>query len=126
MEFIHAPKASAAVGPYSHCVKAGNTYYVCGQVPFHPISGEVVGTTIEEQATQTLANLNAVLDAANLSISDIAKTTVFLTNFGDFAKFNEVYANFMGEHRPARVCVEVSTIVKKGCLIEIDAICFKE
>lgn len=55
MEFIHAPKACASVGPYSHCVKAGSTYYLCGQVPFHPVTGEVVGNGMKEQAVQTLA-----------------------------------------------------------------------
>ncbi len=125
MEFIHAPKASAAVGPYSHCVKAGNTYYTCGQVPFHPETGEVVGTTIEEQATQTLANLKEVLIAADLKITDIARVTVFVKNLDDFKAFNEIYAAFMGDHRPARVCVEVSNIAM-GCLLEIDAICHKE
>ena len=62
MEFIHAPKACASVGPYSHCVKAGSTYYLCGQVPFHPVTGEVVGNGMKEQAVQTLANMKAVLN----------------------------------------------------------------
>ena len=124
MEFIHAPKACASVGPYSHCVKAGSTYYLCGQVPFHPVTGEVVGNGMKEQAVQTLANMKAVLEAAGLAVTDIAKTTVFVTNMDDFAAFNEVYAAFMGEHRPARVCVEVSNIAH-GCLLEMDAICFK-
>lgn len=125
MEFIHAPKACASVGPYSHCVKAGNTYYLCGQVPFHPVSGEVVGTTMDIQAQQTFENMKAVLDAAGLNITDIAKTTVFVTNLDDFATFNTIYSEFMGTHRPARVCVEVSNIAH-GCLLEIDAICYKE
>ena len=74
MEFIHAPKACACVGPYSHCVKAGSTYYLCGQVPFHPVTGEVVGNGMKEQAVQTLANMKAVLEAAGLAVTDIAKT----------------------------------------------------
>lgn len=125
MEFIHAPKACASVGPYSHAVKAGNTYYLSGQVPFHPVAGTVVGSNMAEQAAQTLANLNAVLDAAGLKITNIAKTTVFITNWDDFAEFNEVYANFMGDHRPARLCVETSNLAS-GCLIEMDAICVVE
>lgn len=126
MDFIHAPKAGASIGPYSHCVRAGNTYYLCGQVPFHPVSGEVVGKNIAEQTIQALANMKAVLDAAGLAITDIAKTSVFLVNFDDdFAAFNEEYAKFMGDHKPARATVEVSNIAH-GCLIEMDAICFKE
>ena len=70
MEFIHAPKACASVGPYSHCVKAGSTYYLCGQVPFHPVTGEVVGNGMKEQAVQTLANMKAVLEAAGLAVTD--------------------------------------------------------
>ena len=99
-------------------VKAGSTYYLCGQVPFHPVTGEVVGNGMKEQAVQTLANMKAVLEAAGLTVTDIAKTTVFVTNMDDFAAFNEVYAAFMGEHRPARVCVEVSNIAH-GCLLEM-------
>ena len=125
LTLIDAPKACASVGPYSQCVRAGNSYYLCGQVPFHPVTGEVVGTTKKEQAEQTLANLKAVLDAAGLSISDIAKTTVFVTNLDDFDAFNAVYAAFMGSHRPARVLVEVSNIAH-GCLLEMDAVCYKD
>ena len=125
LTLIDAPKACASVGPYSQCVRAGNSYYLCGQVPFHPVTGEVVGTTMKEPAEQTLANLKAVLDAAGLSISDIAKTTVFVTNLDDFDAFNAVYAAFMGSHRPARVLVEVSNIAH-GCLLEMDAVCYKD
>lgn len=125
LTLIDAPKACASVGPYSQCVRAGNSYYLCGQVPFHPVTGEVVGTSMKEQAEQTLANLKAVLDAAGLSISDIAKTTVFVTNLDDFDAFNGVYAAFMGSHRPARVLVEVSNIAH-GCLLEMDAVCYKD
>ena len=125
LTLIDAPKACASVGPYSQCVRAGNSYYLCGQVPFHPVTGEVVGTTMKEQAEQPLANLKAVLDAAGLSISDIAKTTVFVTNLDDFDAFNAVYAAFMGSHRPARVLVEVSNIAH-GCLLEMDAVCYKD
>ena len=125
LTLIDAPKACASVGPYSQCVRAGNSYYLCGQVPFHPGTGEVVGTTMKERAEQTLANLKTVLDAAGLSISDIAKTTVFVTNLDDFDAFNAVYAAFMGSHRPARVLVEVSNIAH-GCLLEMDAVCYKD
>ena len=125
MEFVHAPKACAAVGPYSHAVKAGNTYYLSGQVPFHPVTGEVVGKDMAEQATQTLTNVKAVLDACGLAIAHIAKVTVFITDMHDFDAFNTVYADFMGEHRPARVCVEVSNIAH-GCLLELDCVCVVE
>lgn len=125
MDFINSKETAEVVGPYSHCVKAGNSYYICGQVPFHPVTGKVVGNTIEEQTFQTLYNLKLVLDAAGLEITDIAKTTVFLKSFDDFQGFNEVYAEFMGDHRPARLCVGAGEIVH-GCLLEMDAIAYKE
>lgn len=125
MEFINSEESAEVIGPYCHCVKAGNTYYICGQVPFHPVTGQVVGATIKEQTFQTLFNLKSVLDAAGLEISDIAKTNVFLTSMEDFDGFNEVYADFMGEHRPARLCLGASEIAH-GCLLELDAIAYKE
>jgi 2-iminobutanoate/2-iminopropanoate deaminase len=125
MEFINSKETAEVVGPYSHCVKAGSTYYICSQVPFHPVTGKVVGTTIEEQTTQTLFNLKLVLDAAGLDVTDIAKTTVFLSSMDDFGGFNEVYAEFMGDHRPVRLCVGAGDIVH-GCLLEMDAIAYKE
>ena len=120
MEFIHAPKACASVGPYSHCVKAGSTYYLCGQVPFHPVTGEVVGNGMKEQAVQTLANMKAVLEAAGLAVTDIAKTTVFVTNMDDFAAFNAVYGEYF-TNKPARSCVEVAKL-PKGVLAEVEVI----
>ncbi|MBG0788998.1 MAG: deaminase [Desulfovibrionaceae bacterium] len=125
MEFINSPESAEVVGPYSHCVKAGNTYYTCGQVPFHPVTGEVVGLTIKEQAFQTLINLKMVLDAAGLAISDIVKVNVFLTSMDDFDGFNEIYADFMGNHRPARMCLAAGEIAH-GCLLELDVIACKE
>ncbi|WP_419781819.1 RidA family protein [Maridesulfovibrio sp.] len=125
MEFYNSKESAEVVGPYSHCVKAGNTYYICGQVPFHPVNGDVIGTSIKEQTRQTLHNLKSVLDSAGLDISHIAKTIVFLASMDDFAGFNEVYAEFMGDHRPARLCLGAGEIVA-GCLLEMDAIAYKE
>ncbi len=83
------------------------------------------GATIQEQTFQTLYNLKLVLDAAGLEITDIAKTPVFLASMDDFAGFNEVYAEFMGNHRPARLCLGAGEIVH-GCLLEMDATAYKE
>lgn len=122
---FYAPESCTTVGCYSHCVQAGNHYYLCGQVPFHPVTGEVVGKSMAEQTAQTLSNMKEVLDSAGLSISDIVKTTVFITDMHDFEAFNAAYAAFMGTHKPARVCVGVSEIAH-GCLLEMDAVCYKE
>ena len=85
MEFIHAPKACASVGPYSHCVKAGSTYYLCGQVPFHPVTGEVVGNGMKEQAVQTLANMKAVLEAAGGKVAGSVSKKTFCVVAGEAA-----------------------------------------
>lgn len=122
---FYAPSNAVTVGPYSHVVQCGKTYYLCGQVPFDPVTGALVGKDITEQAKQTLANLKDELDCAGLAVTDIAKTTIFLKDMADFDAFNAVYAAFMGDHRPARVCVGVSEIAH-GCLLEMDAVCSKE
>lgn len=125
MKMIVAENAPAAIGPYSHAIQVDNTYYISGQVPFHPKTGEVVGATMAEQAGQALANLRAVLDAAGLAPANIAKTTCFISDFSLFSEFNRVYAEFMGEHRPARVCVEVARL-PHDVLVELDAIAVSE
>ena len=121
MKMIFAENAPAAIGPYCHAVQAGNTFYISGQVPFHPKTGEVVGSTMTEQAKQTFANLKAVLDATGLTPANIAKTTCFLSDFSLFSEFNTAYAEFMGEHKPARICVEVARL-PRDVFVEMDAI----
>lgn len=125
MELLYAKNAPATIGPYSHAVKTGNLLFLSGQVPFHPVTGEVVGTTMAEQARQTMANLKAVLDEAGLKPCNIAKTTVYISNCGLFSEFNEEYATFMGKHRPARVCVEIPNL-PHGVFLEMDAIAVYE
>ncbi|MBF0529588.1 MAG: deaminase [Deltaproteobacteria bacterium] len=121
MEIIIAPKAPAAIGPYSHAIKSGHTIYISGQVPFDPVTGNLVGATMTEQATQAMKNLASVLEAAGLTMSNLVKTTVYLVNWNDFASFNAVYSQFLGNHKPARACMEVSKIAKDA-LLEIEAI----
>jgi 2-iminobutanoate/2-iminopropanoate deaminase len=110
MEFIFSSKAPKAIGPYSPAVKAGPFLFVSGQVPFDPITGKVVGTTMAEQARQTLDNLKSILAEAGLGPEDIVKSTCYLSDWDKFGEFNQVYADFMGDHRPARACVEVSRL----------------
>lgn len=120
MELIIAKGVPAAIGPYSHAVRTNNVLYASGQVPLDPETGAVVGTTIEEQAARTLGNLEALLKDQGLCKKNIAKVTVYLSDFNMFADFNKCYADFMGEHRPARTCVEVSRL-PKDVLLEVDA-----
>jgi 2-iminobutanoate/2-iminopropanoate deaminase len=121
MEIIFASNGPAPVGPYAHAVRSGNTVYISGQVPFDPASGELVGTNIAEQTRLAMQNLQSVLAAAGLSLNNLLKATVYLADFNDFAGFNTVYAEFLGNHKPARACVEVSKIAK-GALLEIEAV----
>lgn len=120
METIHAPKAPAAIGPYSQAKKVGNLVFTSGQIPVIPETGEVAGATIVEQAEQVMKNVQAVLKAAGSSCEKTVKTTCFLADMGDFAVFNEIYAKYFTE-KPARSCVAVKTL-PKNLLCEVEAI----
>ena len=119
-EFIIADGAPAAVGPYSHAVKAGKTLYISGQLGLDPVSGELV-EGVEAQARVALENLKSVLSAAKMEMADVVKTTVFLKDMGDFAAINAIYAEAFGDTKPARSCVAVAALPKGG-LFEIEAI----
>ncbi len=122
-EFILAQGAPAAVGPYSHAVKAGKTLYISGQLGLDPASG-ALADGVEAQARQALKNLAAVLAAADMSMEDVVKTTVFLADMGDFAAINKIYAEAFGDTKPARSCVAVKELPKGGAF-EIEAIARK-
>lgn len=118
---IKTAAAPAAIGPYSQAIRAGQTVYCSGQIPLDPISGELVSGGIEAQTRQVMANLGAVLAAAGLDYADLVKTTIYLTDLGDFATVNEVYAAFFTGVPPARACVQVAAL-PKGAAVEIDGI----
>ena len=120
-EAITATGAPAAVGPYSHAVRAGGLLFISGQVPLDPDTGEIVGSTAAEQATQCLENLATIAAAGGATLADAAKCTVLLTSMGDFAEVNEAYAAFFTAEPPARVAYEVSAL-PKNARVEIDAI----
>lgn len=115
---IHTPKAPAAVGPYSQAVLAGNTLYASGQLGLIPETG-TLPEGVEAQTRQALQNVQAILDAAGFNKTDVVKTTVFIQNMADFAAVNAIYADFFGDAKPARACVEVSKLPKGG-LVEIE------
>ncbi|ORU00367.1 Endoribonuclease L-PSP [Anaerovibrio sp. JC8] len=124
-EIIATNNAPGAIGPYSQAVKtAGGMLFVSGQIPLVPATGVVVEGGIVEQTTQVLENLKAIVTAAGYSLSDVVKTTVYITNMGDFGKVNEIYGKYFTENCPARVCVEVSKL-PKDVLVEIDVIASK-
>jgi 2-iminobutanoate/2-iminopropanoate deaminase len=121
-EPITAISAPAAVGPYSHAVRAGGLLFCSGQIPLDPESGELVGDTAAEQATQCLRNLEAVCAAAGAGLADAVRCTVYLTDLaGDFADVNAAYGAFFTADPPARVAIGVAQL-PKGAQVEIDAI----
>jgi 2-iminobutanoate/2-iminopropanoate deaminase len=122
-ESVTALGAPAAIGPYSHAVRAGGLLFCSGQIPLDPESGELVGTTPGEQATQCLRNLEAVVTAAGAQLAaDTVRCTVYVTDMGAFAEVNAAYAAFFGDaDAPARVAIGVAAL-PKGAQVEVDAI----
>ena len=121
---IHTENAPAAIGPYSQAITVGNLIFTSGQIPLDPATGEMVGTTITEQAHRVCRNLQAVLEAAGSSLDHVVKTVCFLQNMADFAAFNEVYAQYFTE-KPARSCVAVKEL-PRGALVEVEVVAEKE
>ena len=107
--------------PYSQAIEAVGLVFVSGQLALKPDHGEIVGETIQEQTEQVFANLAAILAAAGSGLERLVKTTVYLTDLGDFAGMNEVYARHVGDRPPARATIEVSALPSKA-KVEIEAI----
>lgn len=119
---VSTEKAPAAIGPYSQAVVAGGVLYTSGQIPVNPETNAIAGDTIEEQAEQVMKNLGAVLAEAGTTFEKVVKTTCFIADMGDFAKFNEIYAKYFTE-KPARSCVAVKTLPKNVlCEVEVIAV----
>lgn len=121
MEQVKTDKAPAAIGPYSQAVISGGFLFSAGQIALDPDNGQIVDGGITAQTERVMANLSAVLSAANLGWSDVVKTTVYLHDMADFPKVNEIYGNLLGEARPARSTVQVSAL-PRGALVEIDVV----
>lgn len=121
MSIIQTDKAPKAIGPYVQGRIANGFLFASGQVPLDPVSGEVVGTTIEEQTEQVIKNISAVLAEAGITPDDIIKTTCFLKSMDDFVAFNGVYGTLFNELLPARSAVEVARL-PKDVLIEVEII----
>ena len=120
MKVIAIPNAPAAIGPYVQGRICGNLLFASGQIALFPETGELVGTTIEEQTAQVMKNVAAILAEAGTDFDHVLKATCFLDDIDDFAAFNEVYARYFTE-KPARSCVAVRTL-PKGVLVEVEAI----
>ncbi|MBC5688532.1 RidA family protein [Mediterraneibacter sp. NSJ-55] len=120
LKYVDTKKAPAAIGPYSQGIVLNGIAFFSGQIPLSPETGEVVGSTVEEQAEQVMKNIQALLDSQAASFTDVVKTTCFLADMKDFAAFNEVYAKYF-TGKPARSCVAVKEL-PKGVLCEVETI----
>lgn len=125
LQYVDTKKAPAAIGPYSQGIIANGLAFFSGAIPLNPETMEVTGTTIEEQTEQVMANISALLESVGASFTDVVKTTCFLADMGDFAKFNEVYAKYF-TGKPARSCVAVKTLPKEvlcevECIVKVEA-----
>jgi 2-iminobutanoate/2-iminopropanoate deaminase len=118
---IHSDQAPKAVGPYSQAIRHDNVLYLSGQIGLVPDTGELAGDDLKSQAVQVMHNLEAVLHEAGAATSDIIKVGIYLTDMGDFPVLNQLYADWLGEHRPARATVAVAAL-PLGARIEIDLI----
>ena len=118
---IATDRAPQAIGTYSQAVKVGTTVYMSGQIPLDPDTMEMVGEDIEDQIRRVFENLAAVADAAGVSLSDVEKLNIFLTDLTNFPKVNEIMATFFTEPYPARAAVGVAAL-PKGAQVEMDAI----
>lgn len=121
MDIIKTTEAPEAIGPYSQAVTAGDLVFCSGQIPLDPATMTLVGDTVAQQTSQVLKNLAAVLKAAGSAPGHVVKTTVFLKDMNDFVEMNEVYAQFFGDHKPARATVEVARL-PKDVKVEIECV----
>ena len=120
LKYVETKNAPAAIGPYSQGIILNGIAFFSGQIPLTPETGEVVGTTIEEQTEQVMQNIKALLESQGAEFTDVVKTTCFLADMADFAAFNEIYAKYF-TGKPARSCVAVKAL-PKGVLCEVETI----
>lgn len=121
MKFHHTDDAPKAIGPYSQAVSVDGWLYTSGQVALDPATGEIVQGGFEAQARRVFENLRQVLASAGCTFANVVKATVYIMDFADFPKLNAIYAEAMGDHRPARSTVQVAAL-PKGALVEIDLV----
>ena len=121
IEYVATPDAPAAIGPYSQGVKIPGLVYTSGQIALDPATGNLVDGSFEDQVHRVFANLGAILRAAGSDFNRVVKATVYVTDLGNFATLNTIYASYFGDHKPARTTVEVPKLPKGGA-VEIDLI----
>jgi len=121
MKIVKTTGAPEAIGPYSQGVVAGDLLFTAGQIPLDPDTNEMVEDEIHEQVSQVMLNLANVLAAAGADFSNVVKATVYLKDLNHFAAMNTVYAEFMGDNKPARACIQAAKL-PFDCMVEIDMI----
>jgi len=118
---IQTDQAPAAIGPYSQAVRVGDFLYTSGQIALDPQSGEFLSGEIEQETERTIENISAILTADGLSLDNVIKTTVYLTDLSHFTRMNHIYEKYFSGNKPARACVQVAAL-PKGAKVEIEAI----
>ncbi|RJX68806.1 RidA family protein [Vibrio sinensis] len=121
MQVVFSEQAPAAVGPFSQAIKSNGMLYLSGQLPLDPATMKFAADTVNGQSLQIFKNIDAVLAEAGCDKTKVVKTTVFLSDMANFAEFNGLYAEYFGEHKPARSCVEVARL-PFDALVEIELI----
>lgn len=118
---IKPAKSPAALGPYNHAIRVGDLLFCSGQIGINPADGNLVAGDIKAQTDRVLQNVKAILEDQKLTFANVVKSTVFLTNLGDFVAMNEVYAKYFTENFPARSTVQVAGL-PKGAMVEIEVV----
>lgn len=125
MKVVSTKNAPAAIGPYSQGIIVNNMLFASGQIALNPETGEMVGTTIEEQTVQVMKNIAGLLEASGSGFDKVVKTTCFLSDINNFSAFNEVYGRYFNTSLPARSAVEVAAL-PKGALVEVEVVACTE
>ena len=120
-QLVTAAGAAKAIGPYSPALKIGNLLFLSGSIPLDPVSGQLVPGGIVEQTTRVMENIKALLDAAGAGFDQVARTTVFMVDLGEFAQMNEIYSKYFSAPYPARSTVQVVKL-PRDVRVEIDVI----
>ena len=113
-QIINTQYAPAPIGPYNQAVRTGNLLFVSGQIPLDPATGNIISSGIQDETQKVMENLEAILKEAGLSFGNIVKSTIFITDMGQFTQINEVYGRYFPEQAPARECVQVAALPKGG------------
>ena len=124
LESVFTEKAPKPIGPFSQAIKTEQFVFCSGQVGTDPMTGEIISEKVEDQARQALTNLKSILEASDLALNNVVKTTIFLESMDNFKIVNQVYESFFGDHKPARTTVQVSQL-PLNALVEIECIAIR-